>query len=47
MRTRILYNSHTGSLYYDQDGSGGTYAAIRFASLTGSPILTAADFVVI
>ncbi|WP_442577598.1 calcium-binding protein [Mesorhizobium sp. ASY16-5R] len=44
---RILYNSDTGSLFYDRDGSGGTYAAIKFASLTGSPTITAADFVVI
>ncbi|MFI0848657.1 calcium-binding protein [Mesorhizobium sp. IMUNJ 23232] len=44
---RILYNSDTGNLYYDRDGSGGTYAAIKFAALTGSPTLTAADFVVI
>ncbi|MEQ1956865.1 calcium-binding protein [Mesorhizobium sp. CN2-181] len=44
---RILYNSDTGSLFFDQDGSGGTYAAVKFAVLTGSPTITAADFVVI
>ena len=44
---RILYNSDTGNLYYDQDGSGGVYGAVKFATLTGHPTLTAADFVVI
>ncbi|WP_442577393.1 calcium-binding protein [Mesorhizobium sp. ASY16-5R] len=44
---RILYNSDTGSLFYDRDGSGSAFTAIKFASLTGSPTLTAADFVVI
>ncbi|MFI0849235.1 calcium-binding protein [Mesorhizobium sp. IMUNJ 23232] len=44
---RILYNSDTGNLYFDRDGSGGTYGAIKFASLAGSPTITAADFVVI
>ena len=43
---RILYNSDTGILYYDADASG-TGAAIKFAILTGSPTITAADFVVI
>ena len=44
---RILYNSDTGNLYYDQDGSGSVYGAVKFATLTGHPTLTAADFVVI
>jgi hypothetical protein len=44
---RILYNSNTGNLYYDQDGSGSAFAAVKFATLTGLPALTAADFVVI
>ncbi|MFI0849759.1 hypothetical protein [Mesorhizobium sp. IMUNJ 23232] len=44
---RILYNSDTGNLCYDRDGSGSAYAAIKFASLTGSPTITAADFVAI
>ncbi|MFI0846987.1 beta strand repeat-containing protein [Mesorhizobium sp. IMUNJ 23232] len=44
---RILYNSDTGNLYYDQDGSGSVFGAIKFATLTGHPTLTAADFVVI
>ncbi|WP_442581715.1 beta strand repeat-containing protein [Mesorhizobium sp. ASY16-5R] len=43
----IIYNSVSGALLYDADGFGTTFAAIRFATLTGSPTLTAADFVVV
>jgi Ca2+-binding RTX toxin-like protein len=43
----ILYNTTTGALSYDKDGSGAS-VAIQFATLTGSPdTITAADFVVI
>ncbi|MGQ3213041.1 MAG: hypothetical protein ACT6U0_14580 [Shinella sp.] len=41
---RILYNSDTGSLFFDGDGSGSTYKAVKFATLSGTPTLTAADF---
>ena len=41
----LIYNSSTGALYYDPDGSGST-ASIQFATLTGNPALTNADFVV-
>lgn len=40
----ILYNSTTGALYYDADGSGTASAAVRFATLTGAPMLTYLDF---
>jgi Ca2+-binding RTX toxin-like protein len=43
---RILYNSSTGALSYDSDGSGAN-AAIQIATLTTHPVLTNADFVVI
>lgn len=41
----ILYDSATGGLYYDADGNGGI-APVQFATLTGAPALTAADFMV-
>ena len=44
---RIIYNSDTGALVYDADGSGTAFGNVRFATITGSPVLTAADFVVV
>jgi Ca2+-binding RTX toxin-like protein len=43
---RILYNTTTGDLFYDPDGTGAA-APIHFATLTTKPALTAADFEVI
>jgi Ca2+-binding RTX toxin-like protein len=43
---RIVYNGSTGALSYDADGSGAG-AAVQFATLTGNPVITAADFFVI
>ncbi|HTU12209.1 MAG TPA: hypothetical protein VMG08_15065 [Allosphingosinicella sp.] len=43
---RIIYNLATGALLFDVDGVGGS-AAVQFATLTGIPVLAAADFQVI
>jgi Ca2+-binding RTX toxin-like protein len=45
---RIVYNTATGALYYDSNGSaGGATNAIQFATLSTKPVLTNADFVII
>ena len=42
----IVYDTVTGNLYYDADANGAG-AAIHFATLTGVPSLSAANFVVV
>jgi Ca2+-binding RTX toxin-like protein len=42
----ILYETDTGKLFYDADGNGAGLA-VHFATLTGNPTITAADFLVI
>jgi Ca2+-binding RTX toxin-like protein len=44
---RVIYNSDTGGLYYDADGSGSVYGNVKFAVVATLAQLTAADFVVI
>ena len=43
---RIIYETDTGNLYYDVNGSAAG-GSILFATLTGHPAITASDFVVI
>jgi len=43
---RLLYDTATGYLSYDADGSGST-AAIRFARLSGAPALAVGDIQVV
>jgi len=43
---RIVYNTTTGGLYYDADGSGGT-AAVEFAILDNHAGVTYADLIVV
>jgi serralysin len=44
---RILYDSSTGALYFDRDGSEGTYGTVQFAILENKAAITADDFFVI
>jgi len=43
---RLVYNTTTGDLYYDADGSGAE-VALQVASLQGAPTLAASDITVI
>jgi Ca2+-binding RTX toxin-like protein len=43
---RLIYNTTTGALYYDADGTGGTNAVL-VATLQGMPTLVAQDIAVI
>jgi hypothetical protein len=43
---RILYNTGTGALYYDADGTGKT-APVQIAVLNQHPTLVANDFIVV
>jgi Ca2+-binding RTX toxin-like protein len=43
---RVIYNTQTGELFWDNDGSGSG-AGVLFARLDGIPTVTASDFIVI
>ena len=45
----ILYNSTTGALSYDADGSGSAFAAVQFATMGSSthPLLSYTDFIIL
>jgi Ca2+-binding RTX toxin-like protein len=44
---RILYNAQSGDLFFDRDGSGTTYDAIRFADIANKVSLSASDFLIV
>ena len=43
---RIIYETDTGKLFYDADGTGAA-AAVQFATLTAGLAVTAADFLIV
>ena len=43
---RLIYNTTTGVLWYDRDGTGSS-AAVQVATLTGTPTLVFSDFQII
>jgi Ca2+-binding RTX toxin-like protein len=43
----LIYNSSTGALYYDADGSGAASAPVQFAVIGTGLALTASDFFII
>jgi len=43
----LIYDTTTGNLYYDGDGSGVENSPVQVAVLTGIPALTSADFSIV
>jgi Ca2+-binding RTX toxin-like protein len=43
---RVIYDTNTGKLYYDDDGKGG-HAAVQFAMLSTKPTLDHGDFAIV
>ena len=44
---RIIYETNTGFLWFDRDGSGAAFGRVQFADLAGSLAMTAGEFMVI
>lgn len=44
---RIIYNDTTGQLFYDPDGNVATSGQTQFALLSNTPVISAADFLVV
>ena len=44
---RIIYETDTGRLFFDRDGTGALYARVHFATLDSGLAVTSADFFVI
>jgi Ca2+-binding RTX toxin-like protein len=44
---RFIYNSATGALFFDQDGSASGFTQVKFAQLSGGLALTKDNFVVV
>ncbi|MBD0414588.1 calcium-binding protein [Oryzicola mucosus] len=44
---RIIYETDTGELYFDRDGSGSTYQPVLFAILSNQETISYKDFLVI
>lgn len=45
--TRLIYNTATGDLYYDADGSAAASSAQLIGKFTGNPVLVAGEFSII
>jgi Ca2+-binding RTX toxin-like protein len=43
---RFIYN-RTGTLFFDADGTGSAFGQVAIATLTGAPLITAANIVII
>jgi uncharacterized delta-60 repeat protein len=48
LNDRIIYDSASGKLYYDDDGNTpGGHAAVLFATLSNKPVLDQGDFIIV